>query len=423
MTELFANIHTLVQNNQILSTIAGGSVIIWLVSNLKSILFSFAGFLNKLISFEIENYYEDNTGNGQWSTVDQRVFNRIISTSKALWERTKNIDLSMRNYSEKCAETYSDKFQPASGLAYGFSIRWMYGKLVFCNRSVQKESQKIVVTTNLRVYFGSKTKFIDKLNAEIKSECDRLTNQSIDRTYVEVIAQDRCWNGIKSKRNLTSIFTNNNEHVELYDDIVSFINNKKLYNELNYPWKYSALIYGKPGCGKSSTILAIASELSKDVVYIDLSATSMQNLLDTMNRNRNCIMVFEDIDAVTTTVASNRDNSSGENMAIAYSSNPISLSDILNLTDGLLSSDGIICIFTTNHKEKLDPAFLRAGRMNKTVEFTYLNKATANRMIRRYLGYEIDNLKDEIKPAELQEEILQIKLGKSSKENLIRKFC
>ena len=51
--------------------------------------------------------------------------------------------------------------------------------------------------------------------------------------------------------------------------------------------------------------------------------------------------------------------------------------------------------------------------MNKIVEFDYMNGNAANRMIEAYLGKEarLENPKDGIKPAELQEEILNIKLG------------
>ncbi|XP_033145260.1 AAA-ATPase At1g43910-like [Brassica rapa] len=49
-----------------------------------------------------------------------------------------------------------------------------------------------------------------------------------------------------------------------------------------------------------------------------------------------------------------------------FSSGQISLSGLLNFVDGLWSSCGEekIIIFTTNHKEKLDPTLLRPGRMD-----------------------------------------------------------
>lgn len=102
-----------------------------------------------------------------------------------------------------------------------------------------------------------------------------------------------------------------------------------------------------------------------------------------------------------------------------------SLSDLLNVTDGLLASDGSICLFTTNHVEKLDPALLRAGRMNKCVKFTALNQQTAAKMIKTNLDWDInpEELKSRIKPAELQEMILHIALRKATREDLVKKFC
>lgn len=136
--------------------------------------------------------------------------------------------------------------------------------------------------------------------------------------------------------------------------------------------------------------------------------------------------MFEDIDAVSTKSTASRSKKDkpmkdmlGDDLLLKS----LSLSDLLNITDGLLASDGTICLFTTNHIEKLDPAFLRAGRMNKTVEYKYMSASTANKMIEAYLGKKISNLKDDIRPAELQEMILNIMVGKKTEKDLKETFC
>ena len=150
--------------------------------------------------------------------------------------------------------------------------------------------------------------------------------------------------------------------------------------------------------------------------------------MDKLNSSTNDkIFVFEDIDALNSNAFKERAPEDDSNEDIPEAPNQtciinnssdgikvfsLSLSDLLNITDGLLSSDGSICIFTTNHIEKLDSALLRAGRMNKVIEFTYLNGETASRMIQKYLGFKMNNLKDNIKPAELQEDLLSILLKK-----------
>lgn len=54
--------------------------------------------------------------------------------------------------------------------------------------------------------------------------------------------------------------------------------------------------------------------------------------------------------------------------------NNISLSSLLNIFDGINTPDGSICIFTTNHIEKLDSAFLRDGRMDFKMEIGEIGK-------------------------------------------------
>ena len=429
MGEFISNIQNVVQNNQILTTVAGGSIIVWLVSNIRMFIRSFINGVTALISFTITNYYEDNRGQDYLLFKKQIAFNDIITKSKALWERTKNLDLSTR---DKCFD-YNENYinlDNTPDLIYGFSIRWFLGKLCVVSRHIKNDAQKIIVTTDIRVFFANKKKFMNKLTSAIEEKKRQLMEdqKTKDFTYVNTIDST----SKKYNRNLNSIFTNNNEHIELFNDIKNFIENKDIYSNLNYPWKYSALIYGNPGCGKSSTILAIASELKRDIEYVNMTSVSSGRLVDIMSRCRgDSIFVFEDIDAISTGTSSNRteDDPNANNGPIPIGSDSgcictssISLADLLNITDGLLSSDGAICIFTTNHIEKLDPALLRAGRMNKLVEFTYLNSDTANKMINKYLNCTIDNLKDGIKPAELQEEILQIKLGRSNIETLKKKF-
>lgn len=62
MHELLSNLNNLCQQNQILSTVAGGSVIVWMVSNIKMIWNRLVNGITALISFRIVNVYEDNRG-------------------------------------------------------------------------------------------------------------------------------------------------------------------------------------------------------------------------------------------------------------------------------------------------------------------------------------------------------------------------
>lgn len=422
------------ESNPIIPIVASGGLTVWLITNLKLIYNTLKGFMVSLISFNLFNSYEDNRGNYYSIKSHQLIFNKIVSESLAIWERNKRLDLNDAEDSRNILHS------AAKNDAYGFSIRIMYGKLVLCTRRQIAEGQKLTVQTNLQVFFARKQKFINRLTADIDTHIKLIYDNEKTRTSIGVWYGNPQHNmALKNKRMLDSIFTNNGEHLQVYEDIKKFIMNKETYCKMNYPYKYAAILAGKPGTGKSSTILAIASELNRDVEYINLAVMTANTLIDRLNDGTDKkIFVFEDVDALNSNAFNERTadnmksnasvtnqtciiNAGGDGGIKAFT---LSLSDLLNITDGLLSSDGAICIFTTNHIEKLDSALLRAGRMNKIVEFDYMNGDTANRMIETYLGKEarLENPKDSIKPADLQEEILNIRLGLKDMASL-KKFC
>jgi chaperone BCS1 len=57
----------------------------------------------------------------------------------------------------------------------------------------------------------------------------------------------------------------------LLTDIKDFFRNEAFYAQRGIPWRRGYLLHGLPGSGKTSTILAIASELDLDVYMVPLS--------------------------------------------------------------------------------------------------------------------------------------------------------
>lgn len=76
----------------------------------------------------------------------------------------------------------------------------------------------------------------------------------------------------------------------------------------------------------------------------------------------------------------------------------LNLSGVLNFVDGLWSSCGgeRLIIFTTNHKERLDPALLRAGRMDKHIHLEYCEFEAFKTLVRNYLYIDEHELMGEI---------------------------
>jgi ATP-dependent 26S proteasome regulatory subunit len=97
----------------------------------------------------------------------------------------------------------------------------------------------------------------------------------------------------------------------------------------------------------------------------------------------------------------------------------VTLSGLLNMVDGLWSSSGHerILIFTTNHMDRLDPALIRPGRMDKHIHMGYCGFGAFKELAAIYHGVvdghhplfpEIEALLREVDvaPAELAEKLL-----------------
>ncbi|KAG6437080.1 hypothetical protein SASPL_101989 [Salvia splendens] len=110
-------------------------------------------------------------------------------------------------------------------------------------------------------------------------------------------------------------------------------------------------------------------------------------------------------------------------------SSKITLSGLLNLIDGLWSACGgaRIIVFTTNNVEKLDPALIRRGRMDKHIELSYCSFEGFKVLAKNYVGVEwhelfprIERLLGEVEmtPADVAENLMPRSLAGDAEECL-----
>merc|ERR1719244_2558778 len=88
--------------------------------------------------------------------------------------------------------------------------------------------------------------------------------------------------------------------------------------------------------------------------------------------------------------------------------NELKLSDLLEALDGALEMNGRMLIMTTNHLEKLDPALIRPGRVDSSLEFKRCNKTAIRQFFESFFGkdeclaVDMKNVKDGVwTPAEV----------------------
>ncbi|KAI3929240.1 hypothetical protein MKX01_006476 [Papaver californicum] len=183
---------------------------------------------------------------------------------------------------------------------------------------------------------------------------------------------------------------------EIQDDLKKFVSRSEFYTRVGKAWKRGYLLYGPPGTGKTSLIAAIANYLEFDIYDMELTSVSRNEDLRELliNTSSKSIIVVEDIDCSIHIENRKKKNKRRRN----NDSSSVSLSGVLNFVDGLWSpcAGERLIIFTTNHKEKLDPALLRSGRMDKHILLSYCNMESFKVLAKNYLKLEEHELMKEV---------------------------
>jgi chaperone BCS1 len=162
----------------------------------------------------------------------------------------------------------------------------------------------------------------------------------------------------------------------LLADARRFLEHRQWYVDRGIPYRRGYLLYGPPGTGKSSAVVAIASALKLDIAYLNLGSSTLgdSDLAELLsNLPASAILLVEDIDCVFV------ERKAGEDKA-----NRVSFSGLLNALDGVAASEGRLLFATTNHRERLDPALIRPGRIDRQVEIGYADRDQTYRLFRRF---------------------------------------
>ncbi|KAJ3452842.1 putative atpase [Anaeramoeba flamelloides] len=163
----------------------------------------------------------------------------------------------------------------------------------------------------------------------------------------------------------------------LIDDCKKFLQRQQVYERLGIPFRRGYLFYGYPGCGKTTTVRAIAGELGLPICIMSLSNKELNDdtLLTLLNKApRPCIVLLEDVDSCFI----QREASEKQDQ------NRVSFSGLLNALDGVGVQEGRLFFLTTNHIERLSPALIRPGRVDKKIEF---QKADQDQVERLFLKF------------------------------------
>ncbi len=233
-----------------------------------------------------------------------------------------------------------------------------------------KESFKRSETLEIRTIGRSRA----VLHAMIE-EAYALSNQRKKDQLVVHTYQFNCWQeSVRcAKRPFESVVLSCGLAESIAADAETFAAREQWYSDRGIPWRRGYLFFGAPGCGKSSFVAALASRMNYSVCMLNLSAiASDEDLINAMrSQPEKSLLLVEDVDAGFL----QRENAKETR---------ITFSAFLNAIDGIAAPTGRILIMTTNHLEKLDPALIRAGRIDMKAEFCLATEQQAASIFLRF---------------------------------------
>lgn len=210
---------------------------------------------------------------------------------------------------------------------------------------------------NAEKRFKSIKEFIQAVNGEIDVENPVLEKSATPSQTLKSVKKGE---GFKSIAGMQAL----KDTIKL--DVIDALNEKEKYAEYGLTIPNGMLLYGPPGCGKTFFAEKMAEEIGfnfyqikpSDIQskWVNASQENIKNLFEEARKNAPSIIFIDELDALVP----NRD-SSGINHMNTSAVNEF-LAQMNNSGD-----EGVFIIGATNRPNSIDPAILRAGRLDKHI--------------------------------------------------------
>ena len=162
-------------------------------------------------------------------------------------------------------------------------------------------------------------------------------------------------------------------------EVVDFLKHPEKYLQAGAVGPRGVLMVGPPGTGKTLLARAVAGEAAVPFlaltgssfieVFVGVGAARVRDLFGDARKKAPAIIFIDEIDAI----GGRRGGAGGH-----YGGNDEreqTLNQLLAEMDGFDPATGVVIIAATNRPETLDPALLRPGRFDRTVEIPLPNQA------------------------------------------------
>lgn len=250
-------------------------------------------------------------------------------------------------------------------------VRISYGKEKLENASSLKSAY--LKNYTFRGIFASKAirNLMEKINDEYSKKAKSQHVYQSEHHYFQRISK------VGGKK-ISEVILKDETKSKIIKDIEEWGSSKSEYIRKGIPYKRGHCYYGPPGTGKTTIVKALAKEYGFNIYNLNLKKTEDDDLLYLLRDiEPGSILLFEDIDS--TFDKRKRIGTKG-----------VTFSGFLNALDGIVELNGVLVIITTNHVEKMDPALLRAGRMDLKIEIGYSSEKEISDYLSRFYGEKIE---------------------------------
>lgn len=204
--------------------------------------------------------------------------------------------------------------------------------------------------------FKSVNEFLKILNGDLEVELS-VPEEKAQKSYQKEKKKGKGFSAIAGMQELK-------DTIQL--DVIDALNEKERYAEYGLTIPNGMLLYGPPGCGKTFFAERMAEEIGfnfyqikpSDIQskWVNASQENIKILFDEARQNAPSIIFIDELDALVP----NRDSSSISHM------NSTAVNEFLAQMNNS-GEDGVFIVGATNRPNAIDPAILRAGRLDKHI--------------------------------------------------------
>ncbi len=226
-------------------------------------------------------------------------------------------------------------------------------------KSIDEQTQNIMskaLQPNAENRFNSVKEFIQAINGELEVQ-QLSTSQEKPKSKLKEIKKGQGFSAIAGMQELK-------DTIQL--DVIDALTEKERYAEYGLTIPNGMLLYGPPGCGKTFFAERMAEEIGFSLYqikpsdiqskYVNASQENIKNLFDEARKNAPSIIFIDELDAMVP----NRNDSNVNHM------NTSAVNEFLAQMNNC-GDDGVFIIGATNRPNAIDPAILRAGRLDKVI--------------------------------------------------------